>query len=249
MLKHICQLARDAGNHIMKLYFSKKLTYKFYKLDNTPVTNADHEAHEIIYKKLLLITPNIPIVSEEGFYNLKMIKGYKTYWLIDPIDGTKEFLKKNGEFTVNISLIKNGKPTLGVIYVPFSKVLYYSDSKKSWKSINNSYEKEIHVSNSKIPVVVISRSHPDVELNSYLKKLKNYKILKIGSSLKFCLIAEGKAQIYPRFGNTNIWDTAAGSVIVSAAGGQVRTWKGKKLNYLISTSNSFKNSGFCVLSS
>lgn len=246
MLNKVCKLARHAGSVIMKFYNSKESINVAYKLDNTPITNVDHEAHNIIKKGLFSINPNIPIISEEEIYNLDFCRHWKRYWLIDPLDGTKEFLKKNGEFTVNISLIEDDIPVLGVIYAPFFDVLYSSYKQKAWKEKKIGIKEKITVSHSKYLVIITSRSHPDKELKDYLANIKDYQLKSLGSSLKFCLIAEGIGQIYPRFGNTNIWDAAAGHAIVVAAGGKVQTWQGVELNYSLSSRSSFLNPGFCV---
>ncbi|WP_422667441.1 3'(2'),5'-bisphosphate nucleotidase CysQ [Buchnera aphidicola] len=243
ILKKVCNLAKDSGHFIMDFYLHKERIKVYYKPDNTPVTNVDYKVNNIIKNSLFSINPHIPIISEEESYNTKLHYKCSRYWLVDPLDGTKEFLNNNGDFTVNISLIENGIPILGVIYAPFFKVLYYSLYNTAWKEEDN-INREIQVSNSIIPLVVVSRSHFDEKINSFLKNLKDYTINKMGSSLKFCYIAEGKAQIYPRFGNTNTWDTAAGEAILIAAGGIVKTWKGDNLNYQLSSS--FLNSGFCA---
>jgi 3'(2'), 5'-bisphosphate nucleotidase len=244
MLDQICELARKTGSTIMKFYNSEKFIDISYKSDQTPVTSVDYEANNIIKKGLFLISPEIPIISEEELYNFKTCQNWNNYWLVDPLDGTKEFLKKNGEFTVNISLIESGIPVLGVIYAPFFDVLYCCFNKCAWKEKKAGLKERIYVSKSKVPLLVTSRSHPDQELKNYLQKRKNHIIKKMGSSLKFCLIAEGTAQIYPRFGNTHIWDTAAGHAIVLAAGGKVKTWQNENLNYLLSSRYSFVNTGF-----
>lgn len=244
MLDQICQLARCAGSCIMKFYHSKESINISYKSDKTPITNVDYAANNIIKKGLLSISPGIPIISEEELYDFKICCNWTNYWLIDPLDGTKEFLKKNGEFTVNISLIEDGVPVLGVVYAPFFDVLYSSFNKHAWKEKKIGSKEKISVSQSEVPLLITSRSHSDNELKNYLSKIKNYKLQKLGSSLKFCLIAEGTAQIYPRFGNTHIWDTAAGHAIVIAAGGKVKKWTGENLNYLLSSRLSFINSGF-----
>ncbi|CAL4326611.1 3'(2'),5'-bisphosphate nucleotidase CysQ [Buchnera aphidicola] len=244
MLNQICQIARLAGSVIMKFYHAEKLIDVSYKSDNTPITNVDCEANNIIKKELLSITPQIPIISEEEIYNFDICRHWNDYWLIDPLDGTKEFLKKNGEFTVNISLIKDGMPVLGVIYAPFFDVLYSSYHKESWKEKKLGFKENIKVSKSKISTFITSRSHPDKELKNYLDGVESYKIKRLGSSLKFCLVAEGTAQIYPRFGETYIWDTAAGHALVVASGGIVKTWKGSDLNYCLSSRSSFLNPGF-----
>ncbi|ADP67525.1 CysQ protein [Buchnera aphidicola str. JF99 (Acyrthosiphon pisum)] len=244
MLDKICQLARSAGHCIMKLYNSQKFINVSYKPDNTPITDVDYAANNIIKKGLSLISPQIPIISEEESYNFEICRNWNSYWLVDPLDGTKEFLKKNGEFTVNISLIEYGVPILGVIYAPFFDVLYSAFYDNAWKEEKFGSKKKINVAQAEAPLLVISRSHPNETLKNYLEKIKCCKIKKMGSSLKFCLIAEGTAQIYPRFGDTHIWDTAAGHAIVIAAGGKVQTWTGSNLNYSLSSRVSFINSGF-----
>ncbi|CAL4325659.1 3'(2'),5'-bisphosphate nucleotidase CysQ [Buchnera aphidicola] len=243
MLEKICKLARDTGHLIMNFYLHKKLIKIFYKTDNTPVTNVDYEANNIIKKTLLLITPNIPIISEEDSDNISSYYNYQDYWLIDPLDGTKEFLNNNGDFTVNISLVKNNIPVIGVIYAPFFDFLYFSMYQKAWKEIHG-IRKKIQAVNSTPPLVVVSRSHFDKKTDNYLNNLGKHTVKKIGSSLKFCYIADGQAQIYPRFGNTSIWDTAAGHAIVIASGGIVKTWTEKELTYKLSSS--FINPGFCA---
>ncbi|WP_425619644.1 3'(2'),5'-bisphosphate nucleotidase CysQ [Buchnera aphidicola] len=245
MLDKICQLARQAGHSMMNFYNSHESINVTYKSNNTPVTHIDRLINNIIKKGLLLITPDIPIISEEDNYDFKICKHWKNYWLIDPLDGTKEFLKKNGEFTVNISLINNGIPILGVIYVPALDVLYSAYKHHAWKENQLGLKQKIKVIKSNIPLFLTSRSHIDKELSHYLSTIKNYRIKKLGSSLKFCLIAEGKAQIYPRFGNTYIWDTAAGHAILVAAGGKIITLTNQKtLNYSLSDRNSLINPGF-----
>lgn len=251
MLRKLCKLARIAGSIIMKSYNSNELINVSYKSDNSPVTSIDLEVSQIIKKELLMINPNIPIISEEELYDFNTCKFLEDYWLIDPLDGTKEFLKKNGEFTVNISLIKKGNPVLGVIYAPFFDILYSGFEKNAFKEIQSEKKEKINIfcKNKTPPLLVISRSHPDTQLAEYLKNIKHYKLKKIGSSLKFCLVAEGVAQIYPRFGNTCIWDTAAGQAILIAAGGKIKTWNGNHLNYSLSSCSSFINPGFCAYSS
>ncbi|WP_343154216.1 3'(2'),5'-bisphosphate nucleotidase CysQ [Buchnera aphidicola (Aphis aurantii)] len=251
MLKKICKLAKDAGDAIMKCYYSSKLINISYKIDKSPVTNADKISNEIIKNGLFTILPNVSILSEEDIHYIKYNKNWNLYWLIDPLDGTKEFLKKNGEFTVNISLIKDGIPILGVIYAPFFNILYCAYKNKAWKVDSKGYKKKISVVSSNIPKFLISRSHPNKKIYDLLRKTKQYTIEKLGSSLKFGYIAEGKAQIYPRFGATYIWDTAAGDAIVKAAGGRVITYSNneeKDLNYFLISEKSLMNPDFLVLS-
>ncbi|CAL4325906.1 3'(2'),5'-bisphosphate nucleotidase CysQ [Buchnera aphidicola (Protaphis terricola)] len=247
MLTKICKLARIAGRSIMKFYYTNKKINFVYKIDQSPITNADKISHQIIKSGLTDISPNIPILSEED--SKTYCKSWNIYWLVDPLDGTKEFLKKNGEFTVNISLIEYGKPVLGVIYAPFFNILYYAFNQQAWKIDEKGYKKEISVVHSKQPLFVISRSHLNSKLNIFLEKIKFYKLKELGSSLKFCYVADGQAQFYPRFGNTYIWDTAAGHAIVNAAGGSVKIYGTNiDLDYSLSTRKSLINPYFLVSS-
>ncbi|QCI18509.1 3'(2'),5'-bisphosphate nucleotidase [Buchnera aphidicola (Aphis nasturtii)] len=251
MINKICNLARNAGAAIMSIYYSNELVDISYKLDKSPVTSADKIADKVIKDGLYTIAPNIAILSEESVKNIQYVKNLSTYWLIDPLDGTKEFLKKNGEFTVNISLIEHGIPILGVIYAPYFNILYFAFKKQAWKISPSGYKKKISVVQSNIPRFIVSRSHPNKKLYDFINKTENkkYTIKKLGSSLKFCYIAEGKAQYYPRFGTTYIWDTAAGHAIVTAAGGSVLTYHEKmNLNYCLLSRKSLKNPDFIVSS-
>ncbi|QCI17355.1 3'(2'),5'-bisphosphate nucleotidase [Buchnera aphidicola (Aphis helianthi)] len=249
MLTEICELARNAGSALMEVYYSDKLINISYKSDQSPVTNADKIANTIIKNGLVHLFPNIPILSEEDSNNIKYDKNWNIYWLVDPLDGTKEFLKKNGEFTVNISLIKYGIPILGVIYAPYFNLLYCADKQQAWKINEKGYKNKISIAYSSIPKFVISRSHSNKKVYNLLNTIKKYTIEKLGSSLKFCYVAEGKAQFYPRFGKTYIWDTAAGHAIVTAAGGKVITYNERKnLNYSLFSQLSLINPDFLVLS-
>lgn len=204
------------------------------KSDNSPLTIADENANAVINN--LLLKTNIPIISEENKQaDYAIRKTWDTCWMVDPLDGTKEFIKRNGEFTVNIALIKKNKPVFGVIYVPVTKTLYYAvvAENKAYKILLevNSYSDEIFQKEAEIlPVphnapsikVVASRSHLSQETKDFIDDLqqmgKEVTLVSAGSSLKFCLVAEGKATIYPRFAPTMEWDTAAGHAICKAAG-------------------------------
>ncbi len=223
----------EGGEAIMEIY--KNDFNVEYKEDNSPLTLADENCNEVI-NSYLIKTP-YPIISEENKQSgYSERKDWETCWIVDPLDGTKEFVKRNGEFTVNIALVKHGRPLLGVIYVPDQKMLYYADVilKKAYKIQLDSHQesiekiinkaKEIHpspVDQTKIRVVG-SRSHMNRETTGFIESLKkDYKEVEIvskGSSLKFCLIAEGNADIYPRFAPTMEWDTAAGQAICEAVG-------------------------------
>lgn len=218
-------IAVKAGDAIMSIYQSEFSVID--KSDFSPVTEADIAAHNIIVTGLSLLTPEIPVLSEESADEAKNARfGWKTFWLVDPLDGTKEFIKGNGEFTVNIALIKDGVPVFGLIYIPVTQVLYWgSEGEGAFKQTLGSDVESIKVSN--LPRlygkwrVVGSRSHQSPEFKQFVSRLPQAETIQIGSSLKLCLIAEGMADIYPRLTPTSEWDIAAGHAIVNAAGGQV----------------------------
>ncbi|CAD83611.1 cysQ protein [Candidatus Blochmanniella floridana] len=257
IVDQIIYIARIAGMEIMRIYtgFGHRKIYVQQKMDQSPVTNADLIAHQVIVYLLRNLTPNIPIISEECIPEWRDCRHWNNFWLIDPLDGTKEFLSRNGEFTVNIAFIQNGEPTIGVVYVPVYDVLYVANYGQAWK-INSIGKQELlnitdytYMSRYKNPLVVMSRTciseYDQKLLNDYLMQIKNYKIVNIGSSFKFCLVAEGIAHFYPRFSSTKIWDTAAGHAIAKAAGALVNDWNGYPLNYS-SINKYFLNPGFQV---
>ncbi|MDB4470707.1 3'(2'),5'-bisphosphate nucleotidase CysQ [Deltaproteobacteria bacterium] len=218
-------IAREAGRAIMAIYGEDDFAVEM-KADKSPLTAADKASHEVIVAGLQKNWPDIPILSEEGAdipYEVR--KSWKRFWLVDPIDGTKEFIKRNGEFTVNIALIEAGSPTLGVVYVPAQQKLYWGISGKgAWAQQRSDQPQMIKVRQpdpEKGLTVVMSRSHPSPELEEYLKTIKVADALSIGSSLKLCVVAEGLADLYPRLGPTMEWDTAAGQAVVESAGGEV----------------------------
>ncbi|KAA8997722.1 3'(2'),5'-bisphosphate nucleotidase CysQ [Affinibrenneria salicis] len=243
MLEQICQLARDAGAEIMQVYQGHQPLNVMHKKDDSPVTAADLAAHRVIKQGLSALFPAVPLLSEEDPPSWQVRQHWQRYWLVDPLDGTKEFLHRNGDFTVNIALIEQGQPVLGVVYVPVTGVMYAAADGKAWKE-EQGVRREIKVQDARPPLVVVSRSHLDSELKDYLHQLGEHQTVAVGSSLKFCLVAEGKAQLYPRFGPTNVWDTAAGHAVAAAAGAQVNDWQGQPLSYL--PRESFLNPGFRV---
>lgn len=244
MLEQICQLAREAGDAIMQVYNDAAPLDVSHKSDDSPVTAADIAAHHVIMQGLKQLSPEIPVLSEEDPPAWEVRQHWQRYWLVDPLDGTKEFIKRNGEFTVNIALIEAGKPVMGVVYAPVLGVMYSAADGKAWKEEGGQRE-QIHVRDARPPLVVVSRSHgDDDEMKEYLKQLGEHQTVATGSSLKFCLVAEGKAQLYPRFGPTNIWDTGAGHAVAMAAGAHVHDWQGKTLDY--APRESFLNPGFRV---
>ncbi|WP_205957033.1 3'(2'),5'-bisphosphate nucleotidase CysQ [Pantoea stewartii] len=244
MLEQISQLAREAGDAIMQVYNGPVPADVSHKADDSPVTAADLAAHDVIVKGLKQLTPDIPVLSEEDPPGWEVRQHWQRYWLVDPLDGTKEFIKRNGEFTVNIALIEQGKPIMGVVYAPALGVMYSAAEGKAWKE-EGGEKQPIHVLDARPPLVVVSRSHnDDDEMKEYLKQLGEHQTVATGSSLKFCLVAEGKAQLYPRFGPTNIWDTGAGHAVAVAAGAHVHDWQGRTLDY--APRESFLNPGFRV---
>ena len=217
-------LAKAAGEKIMAVYAQDFDVG--YKDDSSPLTQADLASHHCIIDGLRELTPQIPVLSEESSEDEKLHRmSWETYWLIDPLDGTKEFVKKNGEFTVNIALVTNHQPVFGVVYAPALDVMYWGDKSSGAFKVEGCIEKSITVrsrpASSADWIVVGSRSHQSDEFKAFMKDYQDVEIVSMGSSLKLCLVAEGKADLYPRLGLTSEWDTAASQAVVEAAGGQV----------------------------
>lgn len=220
MLKEIIGVAKKAGEAILEYYHQAEDVEITRKDDNSPLTKADMAAHRIIVDALRELDPETPIISEEsGVPDYGERKGWSKFWIVDPLDGTKEFIKKNGEFTVNIALIDKGIPVLGVVYVPDKNTTYYaSKDGGSYKQEGlESPQRIFSEAGSKDDALtaVQSRSHGSGKLVEQLKEkgLKVKKTIPAGSSIKFCLVAEGKADIYPRMGPTMEWDVAAGDAV------------------------------------
>ncbi len=238
-LLEIVNISVDAGEVILN-YYNENVDV-IYKDDESPLTKADLASHKIITDSIKKITPDIPILSEEEFIDWKIRKKWKKYWLIDPLDGTKEFIKKNDEFTVNIALIENNRPILGVIYTPALNELFYSIknfgsykilTRKKLNTLKEAKRISINKKKSNKIKIVGSRSHSNPILDKWVNKNFNeFDILQKGSSLKFCLIAEGSADIYPRFGPTSEWDIAAGHIILEEAGGKLKSIDNKEILY------------------
>ena len=223
VLEDLVDISRKAGNEILDVYKdSFEITLKE---DLSPLTDADKRSNEVIISKLKSIYPGIPILSEEEKeVQFSARKSWEMFWLIDPLDGTKEFVKRNGEFTVNIALIKNQLPIAGVVYAPTKNIFWYgAENIGSYKLEEGSKAKRIEVNQSTdSPVkVVTSRSHPSAKLESYLKRFSEYEIVHMGSSLKICLVADGTAHVYPRLGPTMEWDSGAGHAVLKFAGGEL----------------------------
>ncbi|WP_296387018.1 3'(2'),5'-bisphosphate nucleotidase CysQ [Reyranella sp.] len=228
--------ARDAAREILRIYAGD--LGERVKADRSPVTDADHAAEAVIVAGLRQLTPGLVVVAEEEMAagHVPKLDG-RPFWLVDPLDGTKEFIKKNGEFTVNIALVEAGKPTLGIVLAPVPDTLWRGDAElgadKSEKG------GAFHAIAVRTPpasglVACASRSHAiysDLDVWFRNNDLTVAERIQAGSSLKFCLIAEGRADIYPRFGPTNEWDTAAGQGVLEAAGGEVVTTDDRPLAY------------------
>ena len=223
IIKNVIEIAKNAGTEIMNVYDSDFDVY--IKSDKSPVTDADKRAHDIITKGLLNITPNIPILSEEGRnipYNVR--SKWESFWLVDPLDGTKEYIKKNNEFTVNIAFLKDNNPEFGVVFAPALNELYWGWLKTgAFKSIAGKPSTSIKVkTNLTNPIqIAASRSHPSPKMDEFLSQFEKINLNKMGSSLKLCSVADGKVHFYPRLGPTMEWDTAASHAIILAAGGDI----------------------------
>lgn len=233
LLNSVEEIAREAGAAIYRIYGSEFTV--LVKEDHSPLTEADCAAHVIIRDALLRLTPDIPILSEEDVKSFSKPNDKGQYWLIDPLDGTKEFVRRNGEFTVNIALVEQGKPTLGVVYAPVLNIFYVAAHgigafKRSANLARKPIKVQAHVKGRPWRVVG-SRSHAGGSLTQFLKQLGEHELLSMGSSLKFCLVAEGRADIYPRFGLTSLWDTAAAQCVLEQAGGHVVQLDGKPISY------------------
>ncbi|MEM1264090.1 MAG: 3'(2'),5'-bisphosphate nucleotidase CysQ [Pseudomonadota bacterium] len=226
-------IARDAAAAILTVY-ERDFDVQS-KEDRTPLTEADLAAHAVIVDQLVQLTPAVPCVSEEGDLAPFSERGkWHRYWLIDPLDGTKEFVNRNGEFTVNIALIEGGYPVLGVVHVPVKNMTYSGGEKLgAFVQTGDAAEQPIQVATRcENPIrVVASRSHRGANLDPWLEALPETAFVPCGSSLKFCHIAAGDADVYPRFGPTSEWDTGAAQAVVEGAGGRVMTLDGKRLRY------------------
>jgi 3'(2'), 5'-bisphosphate nucleotidase len=225
-------VAAQAGEAIMKIYDAGFEVRR--KQDNSPLTLADLESQRIIIDALQRLTPGIPILSEESAAApWEQRQHWRELWVVDPLDGTREFVKRNGEFTVNIALVRDHEPVLGIITAPAKGLCYWgADGVGAFSEHPGSERTRIHTIAPPTPLRVIgSRSHAGGQTAAYLTQLAPHVITGMGSSLKFCLIAEGKADLYPRFGPTSEWDTAAGQALLEAAGGQVTRFDGHRLRY------------------
>lgn len=243
----IAEIAVQAGQAILNVYEGDIDVVQ--KEDASPLTQADLASHDHICEALAQLTPDIPVLSEESSdMDYEVRADWFQYWLVDPLDGTREFINRNGEFTVNIALIRHHKPVLGVVHVPVSGVTYTGLVGK-WASRHAPGGRMKHIKVRRPcadPVIVVgSRSHANPRLLEFLANIGDFELVSMGSSLKFCLLAEGKADFYPRLGPTSEWDTAAAHAVVLAAGGKIVTLEGDPLLY--NTGKSLLNPEFLVI--
>ncbi len=246
-----CEIARNAGKAILEVYAhadtvaGKNIQHK---ADSSPLTEADLRAHHVIARALQLLTPHIAIVSEEDDASHAHRIGSGEFWIIDPLDGTKEFIARNGQFTVNIALVRQGMPVIGVVYAPVLDELFWSEpdmnsSAGTGANLNtralSHIQNQTHVIRVSTPQqqlgkpvrVLASRNHMNEQTQEFIRALGAHELVQAGSSLKFCRIAQGLADCYPRLGPTCEWDTAAAQAVLEAAGGFVRTLNGERLLY------------------
>ncbi len=243
----ILEITRHAGHAIMKIYSNLALASDVdYKDDKSPLTLADKASHEVIMESLRKHYPDIPILSEEGAgIPYEKRRSYEYYWLVDPLDGTKEFINRNGEFTVNIALIHKRVPVAGFIYAPVLDTYYVGTAEEAYK-LKGTEKITLKVNNkSDDRIAVRSKSHASPEEEEVLQRYDVQDSISVGSSLKFCMVAEGKADVYYRFGPTMEWDTAAGQAIVEAAGGRVLKETGPD-PFLYNKENLLNSSFLCL---
>lgn len=234
-LKKICEIAYRAGTAILALYKNNISPNIQIKSNKTPVTEADLLANEIIREGLLEVTPDIPIISEEAaLIPFEIRNQWQQYWLVDPLDGTKEFIHRTDDFTVNIALIEKGKPTIGVIYMPVFNTLYYGQAGHgAFKKFGGQAPQKISTRkfNPQSFIIAISSRHSSEQVNLILEKYKQAAIIRRGSSIKSCLVAEGVVDIYPAFGPMSEWDVGAAQCIVEEAGGAVLDEQNQPMRY------------------
>lgn len=232
ILPEIIRIADEASERVLHIYQSDFKVH--YKEDESPITAADIASHNVIVEGLRNLTPDIPVLSEEGAsIPWEERKHWRRFWLIDPIDGTREFTQRSGEFTVNIALIDSGEPILGVVTAPALREAFWGlKSEGAHKRDRTGKVVRIEVAESgPCKRVVASKNHLNEDTRAFIETLGEHELVQAGSSLKFCRLAEGRADVYPRLGPTCEWDTAAAHAVLVAAGGRVETVEGAKLIY------------------
>ncbi|MCS0422280.1 3'(2'),5'-bisphosphate nucleotidase CysQ [Vibrio diabolicus] len=251
LLPQVIEIARSAGQMILEIY-EKKQYEAYTKSDETPVTSADIAAHKLITERLSELTPDIPVLSEEDAdISLEQRAQWERFWLVDPLDGTQEFIARSGDFATIIALVDNNKPTMGIVYGPVSGVTYYAYSGKgAWKIPDMSDSVKIHTHKHEQPgqsiAIAISRRQDINRITSRMSSAWNYDLIPLGSAaLKACLVAEGAVDCYLRLGPTGEWDTAATQCIVEEAGGRILSTQLEPLSY--NERETLENPNFIVL--
>jgi 3'(2'), 5'-bisphosphate nucleotidase len=248
LLEEVIPIAEKAAQAILEVVAKtgQESTPVEDKADGSPVTMADKAAHNTIVPALQQLTPDVLVVSEEAYLEKSERKPRQLYWLVDPLDGTKEFIKGLGDYTVNIALIENGMSILGVIYVPAQKTLYYAASNLgAFKQTTDSKPARISANQSdRSKIAVVSRSHLNEATKKFLEDRQIDNVIQRGSSVKICAVAEGSADIYPRLAPTYLWDTAAGAIVAREAGCEIKTPQGNDLLYQLD--KGLKHNGFIV---
>ena len=233
LLPQVLEAVAAAGTAILEVYAAPHDVE--YKADDSPITRADRAAHEILARRLAALAPATPMLSEESEANhARDVRGaWREFWLVDPLDGTKEFIGRNGEFTVNVALIRDHRPVLGVVAAPALGLTYYAaEGVGAFRRQDGGNAEPIHARPAAEPLVIVgSRSHRGASLDGLLARLGHHALRPLGSALKFCLVAEGAADLYPRLGPTSEWDTAAAQAVLEIAGGAVTTLEGTPLRY------------------
>ncbi len=247
-IDQVKELARQAGEAILAVYHDPARSGQVdYKADDSPLTLADAAANRILVAGLRAIDPQIPILSEEEKHQpYAERQRWQCFWLVDPLDGTKEFISRNGEFTVNVALIDQGRPVAGVVYVPVKNIMYWADERGAFKEENNRLVPLAVRQSQSQRIAVRSKSHASPEEEEVLAHYDVVDSIAVGSSLKFCMVAEGKADVYYRHGPTMEWDTAAGQAIVEAAGGKVYAGSQPGQHFRYNKEN-LRNSSFLCL--
>jgi 3'(2'), 5'-bisphosphate nucleotidase len=246
LVEPLLALAREAGAAIMRVYAQDFAVE--HKDDRSPLTEADMASHHLIVAGLEKLLPGVPVLSEESAHiPWETRRAWRRYWLVDPLDGTREFVKKNGEFTVNIALIENGEPVLGVVYAPALDEMHYGARGLGAFVVAGSDPLPITVRKPAVTPLRVagSRSHMDERSAAFIENLGEHTLLGMGSSLKFCRMAEGRLDVYPRFAPTSEWDTAAAQCVLENAGGVVVTLDGQPLRY--NSKDSLLNPHFLAL--
>lgn len=250
LIAPVCDIVKQAGQEVMKIYLAGFEVEE--KEDRSPRTTADLASHRLICQQLKTLTPDIPVLSEESAsipYSQRM--KWKRYWLIDPLDGTREFIKKNGEFTVNVALVMDHVAHLGAVYLPVQDTCYYAATghgafKREREQAAGRIRTRFSTPDA-VPTICGSRSHAGRSLQALLAQIGDHELISVGSSIKTCLVAEGTADLYPRFGPTSEWDTAAAHCIVQEAGGALVDTQLRTVRY--NTKDSLLNPSFIVFGS